>query len=98
MKCTSGLSGILPGGLDNEFSAARATVTATYVLKSASETGETVKSAAPALPTHSLIFHRRISRRRRAKLEAETRAARAGGSACPRRCCGSSAALDLQPV
>jgi hypothetical protein len=62
LSVSSGLSGLLPGGLDNEFSAARTTVTATYVLKSAS-TGETVKSA-PALPMHSLIFHRRISRRR----------------------------------
>jgi LPS-assembly lipoprotein len=43
MTATSGIAGILPGGLDNEFSAARATVTAVYVLR-ATETGETVKS------------------------------------------------------
>jgi hypothetical protein len=42
-ECQLGHSGLLPGGLDNEFSAARATVTATYVLK-ATSTGETVKS------------------------------------------------------
>jgi LPS-assembly lipoprotein len=37
ISASSSIGGILPGGLDNEFSAARATVTATYVLKSASD-------------------------------------------------------------
>jgi LPS-assembly lipoprotein len=67
----------LPGGLDNEFSAARATVTATYVLKSASETGETIKPAERAPPTRNSICHRRILPRNAPSWKPRTRAARA---------------------
>jgi LPS-assembly lipoprotein len=75
MTATSRISGILPGGLDNEFSAARATVIAQYVLK-ATKTGKTIKrgtrSAEAQLDLPSQNFANE-----RAKLDAETRAARA---------------------
>jgi LPS-assembly lipoprotein len=66
-------SGLLPGGIDNEFSAARTTVTATYALKDA-ETGEIIKSgsrfadAQLDLPSQSFA-------QTRARQESEDRAA-----------------------
>lgn len=75
ITATSTVTGILPGGLDNEFSAARATVSANYVLK-ASKSGDTIKrgtrSANAQLDLPSQNFANE-----RAKLNAETRAARA---------------------
>jgi hypothetical protein len=86
----------LPGGLDNEFSAARATVTATYVLKSASDrrngqVGTRFADAQLDLPSQNFA-------QERAKLEAEDPRCAPGGSTCPRRCCRSSGPIDLQPV
>lgn len=74
LSVSSGLSGLLPGGLDNEFSAARTTVTATYVLKSAS-TGETVKSGSRFADAQLDLPSQNFAQER-AKLEAEDRAAR----------------------
>ncbi|MEQ8480784.1 MAG: hypothetical protein RIC18_09000 [Hoeflea sp.] len=75
IDATSNVAGILPGGLDNEFSAARATVTATYVLKT-TQNGEIVKrgtrSAEAQLDLPSQNFAQE-----RARIEAETRAAKA---------------------
>ncbi|MCY0149047.1 LPS assembly lipoprotein LptE [Hoeflea sp. G2-23] len=73
LKVTAYTSGLLPGGVDNEFSAARTTVTANYVLKDAS-TSETIKSgsrfadAQLDLPSQSFA-------QTRARQEAEDRAA-----------------------
>jgi LPS-assembly lipoprotein len=75
LKVTAAQGGILPGGRDNEFSAARATVTANYVLKSVS-TGETVKSGSRAADAQ-LDLPSQLFAQERAKLEAEDRAAHA---------------------
>ncbi|MDF1610510.1 hypothetical protein PZ897_20205 [Hoeflea sp. YIM 152468] len=75
LAVTAGMSGILPGGLDNEFSAARTTVTARYVLKSVS-TGETVASGSRSADAQ-LDLPSQLFAQERAKLEAEDRAARA---------------------
>ncbi|MCC0037198.1 MAG: hypothetical protein H6887_18285 [Hoeflea sp.] len=74
LNVSSSLSGLLPGGLDNEFSAARTTVTATYVLKSAS-TGETIKSGSRFVDAQLDLPSQNFAQER-AKLEAENRAAR----------------------
>jgi len=74
LKVTSGAAGLLPGGLDNEYSAARTTVTANYVLKSAS-TGETVKSGSRFVDAQLDLPSQNFAQER-AKLEAEDRAAR----------------------
>ena len=74
LNVSSGVSGLLPGGLDNEFSAARTTVTATYVLKSAS-TGETIKSGSRFADAQLDLPSQNFAQER-AKLEAENRAAR----------------------
>lgn len=74
LNVSSGVSGLLPGGLDNEFSAARTTVTATYVLKSAS-TGETIKSGSRFVDAQLDLPSQNFAQER-AKLEAENRAAR----------------------
>ncbi|SOE16947.1 LPS-assembly lipoprotein [Hoeflea halophila] len=71
---TSTTAGLLPGGLDNEFSAARTTVTAAYVLKSAS-TGEAVKSGTRFADAQLDLPSQNFAQER-AKLEAEDRAAR----------------------
>ena len=64
----------MPGGIDNEFSAARTTVTAAYVLKSAS-TGETIKSGSRFVDAQVDLPSQNFAQER-AKLEAEDRAAR----------------------
>lgn len=74
LTVTSGMSGLLPGGLDNEFSAARTTVTATYVLTSVS-TDETVKSGSRFVDAQLDLPSQHFAQER-AKLEAEDRAAR----------------------
>jgi len=74
LNVTSSVAGLLPGGLDNEFSAGRMTVTASYVLKSAN-TGETVTSGSRFFDAQ-LDFPSQQFARERAKLEAEDRAAR----------------------
>ena len=74
LNVSSSLSGLLPGGLDNEFSAARTTVTATYVLKSAS-TGETIKSGSRFVDAQLDLPSQNFAQVR-ATLEAENRAAR----------------------
>lgn len=74
LNVSSGVSGLLPGGLDNEFSAARTTVTATYVLKSAS-TGDTIKSGSRFADAQLDLPSQNFAQER-AKLEAENRAAR----------------------
>lgn len=75
IDATSSIAGILPGGLDNEFSAARATVTAIYVLK-ATESGETVKRGTRSADAQLDLPSQNFAQER-AKLEAETRAAKA---------------------
>ena len=75
LTATSSTGGILPGGVDNEFSAARATVTASYVLKSV-DTGETIKSGSRAADAQLDLPSQQFAQER-AKLEAEDRAARA---------------------
>ncbi|MDP2122600.1 MAG: hypothetical protein Q8S27_10930 [Hoeflea sp.] len=74
LTVSSGISGILPGGVDNEFSAARATVTASYVLKSAS-TGETVKTGSRFADAQLDLPSQQFAQVR-ASSEAEDRAAR----------------------
>ncbi|PHR23818.1 MAG: hypothetical protein COA37_07440 [Hoeflea sp.] len=74
LTVTSATAGLLPGGIDNEFSAARTTVTAAYVLKSAS-TGETVKSGSRFVDAQVDLPSQNFAQER-AKLEAEDRAAR----------------------
>jgi LPS-assembly lipoprotein len=74
LTVTSGVAGLLPGGLDNEFSAARTTVTASFVLKSAS-TGETVKSGSRFVDAQLDLPSQQFAQVR-ARLEAEDRAAR----------------------
>jgi LPS-assembly lipoprotein len=61
--------------VDNEFSAARATVTASYVLK-ATGTGETIKSGVRSAEAQLDLPSQSVAQQR-AMLEAETRAARA---------------------
>jgi len=75
LNATSGVSGILPGGVDNEFSAARTTVTASYILKTVA-TGETVKSGSRFADAQLDLPSQQFAQVR-AKLEAEDRAARA---------------------
>ena len=75
LTVSSSVGGILPGGVDNEFSAARATVTASYVLKSAAS-GETIKSG-QRFSDAQLDLPSQQFAQERAKLEAEDRAARA---------------------
>jgi len=75
LSVSSSVGGILPGGVDNEFSAARATVTASYVLKSVAsneivKTGTRFADAQLDLPSQQFA-------QVRASLEAEDRAARA---------------------
>jgi len=74
LTVTSSTAGLLPGGLDNEFSAARTTVTAVYVLKSATR-GETVKSGSRFVDAQLDLPSQNFAQER-AKLEAEDRAAR----------------------
>ena len=74
LSVSSGISGLLPGGIDNEFSAARATVTASYVLKSTS-TGEIVKDGSRFADAQLDLPSQQFAQER-AKLEAEDRAAR----------------------
>jgi len=74
LTVTSGVGGLLPGGLDNEFSAARTTVTASYVLKAAN-TGKTVKSGSRFVDAQLDLPSQQFAQER-AKLEAEDRAAR----------------------
>ncbi|MEP3437565.1 MAG: hypothetical protein ABJN75_12395 [Hoeflea sp.] len=74
LSATSTTSGILPGGTDNEFSAARVSVTATYVLKSAA-TGETVKTGSRFADAQLDLPSQQFAQVR-AKIEAEDRAAR----------------------
>jgi len=74
INVTSSVAGLLPGGLDNEFSAARTTVTATYTLKSES-TGETVTSGSRFADAQLDLPSQNFAQER-AKLEAENRAAR----------------------
>lgn len=75
LTVTSSVGGILPGGVDNEFSAARATVTTSYVLKSAA-TGETIKAGSRFADAQLDLPSQQFAQER-AKLEAEDRAARA---------------------
>lgn len=75
VTATSLLSGLLPGGIDNEFSAARTTVTATYTLVAVS-TGETLKSGTRVADAQLDLPSQHFAQER-AKLEAEARAARA---------------------
>ncbi|MEM5493624.1 hypothetical protein [Hoeflea sp. AS16] len=74
LDVTSSVTGLLPGGVDNEFSAARTTVTANYALKSES-TGETVKSGSRFIDAQLDLPSQNFAQER-AKLEAEDRAAR----------------------
>ena len=75
LTVASGVSGILPGGVDNEFSAARATVTARYLLKSAAS--DEVVKAGSRFADAQLDLPSQLFAQERAKLEAEDRAARA---------------------
>lgn len=75
LTARSSVGGILPGGLDNEFSAARTTVTANYVLSN-TESGETIKSGVRSADAQLDLPSQNFAQER-AKLEAETRAARA---------------------
>lgn len=74
LTVTSGVSGILPGGLDNEFSAARATVTASYALKSVA-TGETLRTGSRFADAQLDLPSQQFAQVR-AQLDAEDRAAR----------------------
>ena len=74
LSVSSNIVGLLPGGIDNEFSAARATVTATYVLRSAS-TGETLKSGSRFADAQLDLPSQQFAQVR-ARSEAEDRAAR----------------------
>jgi len=74
LTVTSSDTETLPDGIDNEYTAARMTVTATYVLKSAS-TGETVKSGSRFVDAQLDLPSQKFAQER-AKLEAEDRAAR----------------------
>ena len=74
LNVTSSVTGLLPGGIDNEFSAARTTVTAIYTLKSES-TGETVTSGSRYADAQLDLPSQNFAQER-ARLEAENRAAR----------------------
>ncbi|MDP2731994.1 MAG: hypothetical protein Q8O63_02615, partial [Hoeflea sp.] len=75
LSVSSRIAGILPGGVDNEFSAARATVTANYKLRMAA-TGEIIKSGSRFADAQLDLPSQQFAQVR-AKLEAEDRAARA---------------------
>jgi LPS-assembly lipoprotein len=75
IDATASVAGILPGGLDNEFSAARTTVTATYVLKT-TQTGEVVKRGTRSADAQLDLPSQNFAQER-AKIEAENRAAKA---------------------
>jgi LPS-assembly lipoprotein len=75
LGATSRVGGLLPGGVDNEFSAARATVTATYVLKT-TETGDIIKRGTRSADAQLDLPLQNFTQER-AKFEAETRAAKA---------------------
>lgn len=75
LSVSSNIGGILPGGVDNEFSAARATVTASYVLTTVA-TGETITSGSRFADAQLDLPSQQFAQVR-AKLEAEDRAARA---------------------
>lgn len=75
IDATAAVAGILPGGLDNEFSAARTTVTATYVLKT-TQTGEVVKRGTRSADAQLDLPSQNFAQER-AKIEAENRAAKA---------------------
>ena len=72
VKSTS--TGILPSVIDNQFSAARTTVTATYVLKSVS-TGETLKTGSRFADAQLELPSQQFAQIR-ARRDAEDRAAR----------------------
>ena len=74
LKVKSSMAGLLPGGVDNEFSAARTTVTASYVLKLASS-GETVKEGSRFVDAQLDLPSQKFAQER-AKLDAQDRAAR----------------------
>ena len=74
LTVTSSDTDTLPDGIDNEYTAARMTVTASYVLKSAS-TGETVKSGSRFVDAQLDLPSQRFAQER-ARLDAENRAAR----------------------
>lgn len=74
LTVTSSDTETLPDGIDNEYTAARMTVTATYVLKSAS-TGETVKSGSRFVDAQLDLPSQKFAQER-ARLDAENRAAR----------------------
>ncbi|MGJ8569098.1 MAG: hypothetical protein ACSHXI_00185 [Hoeflea sp.] len=74
LKVTSDNTGTLPDGVDNDFTAARTSVTADYVLKSTS-TGEIVKSGSRFVDAQQDLPSQKFAQER-AKLDAENRAAR----------------------
>lgn len=74
LTATAGTGGLLPGGVDNEFSAARTTVSANYVLKSVA-TGEILKSGSRFADAQLDLPSQQFAQER-AKIEAENRAAR----------------------
>lgn len=75
LTVSSNVGGILPGGVDNEFSAARATVTANYVLTTVA-TGQTIASGSRIADAQLDLPSQQFAQVR-AKLEAEDRAAHA---------------------
>lgn len=75
LSASASSGGLLPGGIDNEFSAARTTVSATYVLKSEA-TGETVKTGARTADAQLDLPSQQFAQQR-AYRDAEDRAARA---------------------
>ena len=74
LTVTSSNTSVLPDGIDNEFTAARMTVTAAYVLKSAS-TGEMIKSGSRFVDAQLNLPSQKFGQER-ARLDAENRAAR----------------------
>ncbi|MCY0092807.1 hypothetical protein [Hoeflea ulvae] len=74
LSVSSIVGGLLPGGVDNEFSAARATVTARYTLSTVA-TGETIKSGSRFADAQLDLPSQNFAQER-AKLEAQDRAAR----------------------
>lgn len=75
LNASSSTSGLLPGGIDNEFSAARTSVTASYKLITVA-TGKAVKSGSRTADAQLDLPSQHFAQER-AKLEAENRAARA---------------------
>tara|TARA_R110002020_G_scaffold47752_9_gene136127 strand:+ start:248 stop:751 length:504 start_codon:yes stop_codon:yes gene_type:complete len=75
LSVSSRFTGVLPGGVDNEFSASRATVTASYALKSTS-TGEVITSGSRFADAQLDLPSQQFAQVR-AKIDAEDRAARA---------------------